>query len=96
MLNTPCPFCNYPEMPVPPSNAVGYAACPKCGRSSRAKLTRQGDETVVEYVATSEPAKFVLLAVRVTPEQKDWAHSTGNASRAVRDALDMAMPQTFG
>lgn len=52
MLNTPCPYCQHPEMPAPPSSPRPFAACPSCGLRARAKLTVQnGGPSIVTYSA---------------------------------------------
>jgi hypothetical protein len=46
----------------------------------------------VRYVATGRPSSgYVSLTVRVRLDQRRWAMRTGNASEAVRDAIDKKM-----
>lgn len=55
-IKTPCPYCGHPEMPRPPKSARPYAACPNCGKHSRAVIFDIADGSKqVRYVATSSP-----------------------------------------
>jgi hypothetical protein len=57
LLDTPCPYCHNPQMPIPPKSFRPFGQCPNCGKKSRAVITAQSDGIqLIKYVATAKPS----------------------------------------
>lgn len=76
---------------MPPPLDTGYAACPSCGRSSRAVIRFVSNERQVHYVATAKPAQFVKDTFSIRPDQQDWLRAGSNKSERLRRVIDAAM-----
>ena len=91
MLDTPCPYCGHPQMPGPPDVPRPYAACPQCGKKSRAVLQLDmSGITIVRYVTTSQEGRGLIgITARIRPDQAALLAQRPNVSEIIRDALDM-------